>query len=88
MTEFSRQEIPLEGSYIAPLMSIFDVPFINSDQDDVVGTFFNRNFNNMKYLTTAILNLLVFEHPLELLVYHRSRISALDKFTQITIVIF
>jgi hypothetical protein len=86
MTEFSRQEIPLEGSYIAPLMSIFDVPFINSDQDDVVGTFFDRNFNNKKYLTSAILNLLVLEHPLELLVYHRSRISALDNFTQITIV--
>ena len=25
MAEFSRQEMPLEGSYIAPLMSIFDV---------------------------------------------------------------
>ena len=78
MTEFSRQEIPLEGSYIAPLMSIFDVPFINSDQDEIVSTFFNKNFNNMKYLTSVILNLLVFEYPHEQLVYPRSRISALS----------
>lgn len=29
MAEFSQQEMPLEGSYIAPLMSIFRVPTLD-----------------------------------------------------------
>ena len=46
MTEFSRQEIPLEGSYISPLMSIFDVPSINSNRDE--GTVnSNPNYTNV-----------------------------------------
>jgi hypothetical protein len=33
LAEFSRQDLPLEGSYIAPLMSVFEVPPLDSSQE-------------------------------------------------------
>ena len=33
MAEFSKHEIPLEGSYIAPLMSVFEVPAIGGPEN-------------------------------------------------------
>ena len=42
MAEFSKHEIPLEGSYIAPLMSVFEVPAIGGPENKGL-SFFNLN---------------------------------------------